>query len=140
MSETKMCKCSEEERAHFGVKLLTPGEPCKKCKLPTITEEEEAAKIEKEIADVYKYSLTDNSIEEQESLINDLITEMASGGKYKKALQEGKFATFSLTGTNDWEDYASSVFRILMLKELMRISKSVDKLSKEIQKLNKLES
>jgi hypothetical protein len=102
-----------------------------------MTEEEEAAKLEKDLADVNKYSLTDNSIEEQESLINDLITEMASGGKYKKALQEGKFAAFSLVGSNDWEDYASSVFRILMLKELMRISKSVDKLSKEIEKLNK---
>jgi hypothetical protein len=136
MTEEQICKCSEDERAHFGVKLLTPGEPCKNCKLPTITKEQEAAKKKEGGHGVGLYSLTDNSIEEQESLINALIQEMAIGGKYNKALTEGKFASFSLTGTNDWEDYASSVFRIIMLKELMRISKSVDKLTREIERLN----
>lgn len=130
MSEIEMCQCSEEERAHFGVRTFTPGQPCKKCKLPTVS-------IEDNEPDVAKYSLTDNTLDDQEALVNDLINQMALGPKYKKALQEGKFAAFSLTGTNDWEDYASSVFRIIMLKELMRISRSVEKMSNEVEKLRK---
>ena len=132
MNDKSVCQCSELERQGFGVKKGIFGDSCKKCNLPIVPEEVDYVQPE----DKTYYSLTDNSIEEQESLINALIQQMAIGGKYKKALTEGKFASFSLTGTNDWEDYASSVFRVIMLKELMRISKSVDKLTHEIERLN----
>lgn len=131
MTDTSVCECSEIERKGFGVKKGIFGDTCKKCNLPIVPENSDYVQPE---GKTY-YSLTDNTLEEQESLINALIDQMALGGKYKKALTEGKFASFSLTGTNDWEDYASSVFRIIMLKELMRISKSVEKLTKEIEKL-----
>lgn len=131
MTEEQICKCSQEEREHFGIKRGSKGYICKNCKLPTSPEEDGFIDV-----GPTKYSLTQNTLEEQERLINELITQMGMGGKYKKALTEGTFASFALTGTNDWEDYASSVFRIIMLKELMRISKSVDKLTREIEKLN----
>lgn len=130
MSEIEICQCSEEEREHFGVRRGSNSYICKNCKLPTSTEEDGFVD-----AGPTRFSLTHNNLEEQEKLINELIVQMATNGKYKKALQEGKFASFSLTGTNDWEDYASSVFRIIMLKELMRISKSVEKLANEVEKL-----
>ena len=60
-----------------------------------------------------------------------LITQLASGKKYDRALNTGEFATFSIIGTNDWEDYASLSFRALTLKSLLRIEQSLDE-QKEI--------
>ena len=131
MNSSDACQCSATDREGFGVKKSMFGDTCKKCNLPIVPDD-----IEFTPSSSPKYSLTDNTLEEQESLINLLISQMAEGGKYKKALIEGKFANFSITGTNDWEDYASSVFRILMLKELMRVSKTVEGLRQELEKLN----
>jgi hypothetical protein len=59
-------------------------------------------------------------------VIEKLVSELASTKKYAKAIKQGSFATFSLIGTNDWEDYASLSISALNAISLANISRNLE--------------
>lgn len=73
--------------------------------------------------------------EEIEKLALMLINDLSGAGKYKKALEQGRFALFSIMGTEDWDDYAMGVLRVLMLKELMRMDTSLEEIKGLLKEL-----
>jgi hypothetical protein len=50
------------------------------------------------------------------------------GGKYDDALNGRRFASFSLIGTEDWEDYASLSIRGMLLESATDIEERLERI------------
>jgi hypothetical protein len=71
-------------------------------------------------------AIAGRSSSEHLEVIEKLVSELASTKKYAKAIRQGSFATFSLIGTNDWEDYASLSISALNAISLANISRNLE--------------
>jgi hypothetical protein len=60
------------------------------------------------------------------------IVRMLKQGKYAKPFDDGRFATFSLVGTNDWEDYASLVLQMIEVDTMLNIEEKLDLLLEKL--------
>ena len=56
------------------------------------------------------------------------ILAMLKQGKYAKPFERGRFAAFSLIGTEDWQDYASLVLQMIQVDTLLNIEERLDRL------------
>jgi hypothetical protein len=123
------------------IKTMSDGtEYCAKCNLPTElstlrldskTIEELAAAEAEALA---KLAITGRSAKHNREIAESLIGELAKEKKYAKAIKNGNFATFSIMGTNDWEDYASLSIAALNLLAITRIDENLEKLVKILEK------
>lgn len=71
-------------------------------------------------------AIAGRSSSEHLEVIEKLVSELASTKKYAKAIRQGSFATFSLIGTNDWEDYASLSISALNAISLANIARNLE--------------
>ena len=123
------------------IKTMSDGtEFCAKCNLPTTlptsgldskTSEELAAAESEALA---KLTITGRSAKHNREIAESLVSELAAGKKYAKAIKKGNFASFSIIGTNDWEDYASLSIAALNLLAITRIDENLEKLVKILEK------
>lgn len=58
-------------------------------------------------------------------ILRELVTR---GEKYSRPFTRGKFATFSLIGTEDWQDYAALVLQVVQIDTLLNIEQKLDSL------------
>lgn len=56
------------------------------------------------------------------------IVSLLKEGKYALPFDQGRFAVFSVMGTNDWEDYASLVLQMIQVDTLLNIEEKLDSL------------
>ncbi len=113
------------------------------CGLPDIQEDKTCGKCGNLIPDTRIAKLTakppentqklDVGIENRDASENRkiaelLINQLAGTKKYSRAIRGGDFATFSLVGTEDWEDYASLSFQALTLLALTNIDKNLEEI------------
>jgi hypothetical protein len=72
--------------------------------------------------------VNNRSATENRKVIEALINNLTYAKKYRKAIKGGQFATFTLMGTNDWEDYASLTLQSLQLLTLANIDDNLEKI------------
>lgn len=132
--EDKTCECSQENRATYGYRDVEGIRKCNNCqgKYADFKLDEIDLPVEEESFDPAALDISS-----QEEIIIRLIGQLAQSGKYHSALSKGKFAAFSIMGTNDWEDYASTALRTVMLKEVLRIDKNLEDIKKILAKIEK---
>lgn len=134
--EDKKCTCSETNRQTYGHRDVGEIRRCNNCQgiidVDGSQVQEKPVKEEKE-----SFSADTLDLRAQEELISRLVQHIGGIGKYNKALTKGEFAAFSLMGTNDWEDYASTVLRIMTLKESLRIDQNLEEIKKILIKIEK---
>ena len=130
----RICSCSQEIRSTYGYRDFDGLRKCNNCqgKFEDFTAEEIDKPAEQTAFDPASLDITS-----QEEIIIRLIGQLAQSGKYHSALSKGKFAAFSIMGTNDWEDYASTALRTVMLKEVLRIDKNLEDIKKILAKIEK---
>jgi hypothetical protein len=66
-------------------------------------------------------------------VVESLISNLAGAKKYKRAISDGEFATFSIIGTRDWEDYASLSIDALQLLTLAQINENLEAIRKQLE-------
>ena len=66
-------------------------------------------------------------------VVESLISNLAGTKKYKRAISDGEFATFSIIGTRDWEDYASLSIDALQLLTLAQINENLEAIRKQLE-------
>ena len=130
----KICECSEETRNTYGHRDYEGSRKCNNCQGQYADFKPE--EIDQPV-DEATYDPASLDISSQEEIIIRLIGQLAQSGKYHSALSKGKFAAFSIMGTNDWEDYASTALRTVMLKEVLRIDKNLEDIKKILTKIEK---
>lgn len=66
------------------------------------------------------------------------ILHMLKQGKYAKPFERGRFAFFSIMGTEDWDDYASLVVRMVQTDTLLDIHQLLGSMQTEQRRTNEL--
>lgn len=66
------------------------------------------------------------------------ILHMLKQGKYAKPFDKGRFSFFSIMGTEDWDDYASLVVRMVQTDTLLDIHRLMETMSVEQRQTNAL--
>ena len=65
-------------------------------------------------------------------MVESLLTSLAGAKKYRRAIFDSEFATFSIIGTEDWEDYASLSIDALQLLTLAQINENLEAIRKQL--------
>ena len=116
------------------------------CGLPDIQDDKTCGKCGNSIPEARITKLTteptpkfDVRIEDRDAAGNRKIAEMlvnqlALTKKYNRAIRGGDFASFSIIGTDDWEDYASLSLQALTLLTLTNIDKNLEEIKTAMKK------
>lgn len=66
-------------------------------------------------------------------VVESLLSNLAGTNKYKRAISDGEFASFSIIGTTDWQDYASLSIDALQLLTLAQINQNLEAIRKQLE-------
>lgn len=143
VDEITLCKCSETVVNNWGSRTTNFQDVflCNFCdmrseKLSTPVVEEEVAnqQTNPEAIPKFEVPISGRSAQENLEVVETLLTSLAAGKKYKKAISSGEFALFTLVGTTDWEDYASLSIEALQLLTLAQINTNLEAIRKSLEK------
>lgn len=120
-----------------GLPDIQDDKTCGKCgnSIP----EERIAKLTKkpvEPAPEFNVRIENRDAAENRKIAEMLVNQLASTKKYRKSIRSGDFASFSIIGTDDWEDYASLSLQALTLLTLTNIDKNLEEIKNTIKKNN----
>lgn len=76
--------------------------------------------------------ISNRSATQNLKVVESLLTSLAGAKKYRRAIFDGEFATFSIIGTEDWEDYASLSIDALQLLTLAQINENLEAIRKQL--------
>lgn len=123
------CKCA--------IPWVEPDNSCSRCnkaisteRMKQITDAEAKAvrDAEDEEEAIFDVGIKNRSATENRKVIETLISNLTYAKKYRKAIKGGQFATFTIMGTSDWEDYASLTLQSLQLLTLANIDDNLEKI------------
>lgn len=123
------CKCA--------IPWVEPDNSCSRCqkaispeRIKQIADAEAKAVKDAEDEEEAKFDVGVNNrtAAENRKVIETLINNLTYAKKYRKAIKGGQFATFTIMGTSDWEDYASLTLQSLQLLTLANIDDNLEKI------------
>lgn len=132
MSSVILCQECKTEYRHNdkGVKS------CPKCSshywtlVSSEVEESNSNSAQTQIRDV---PISNRSATQNLEVVESLLSNLAGTKKYKRAISDGEFASFSIIGTADWEDYASLSIDALQLLTLAQINENLEAIRKQLE-------
>ncbi len=77
--------------------------------------------------------ITNRSATQNLKVVESLLSNLAGAKKYRRAIYDGEFASFSIIGTADWEDYASLSIDALQLLTLAQINENLEAIRKQLE-------
>ena len=124
------------------------------CGLPDIQDDKTCGKCSNSIPDERIAKLTKAALRQQDAepapefnvrienrdaaenrkIAEMLVNQLAGTKKYRRAIRGGDFASFSIIGTDDWEDYASLSLQALTLLTLTNIDKNLEEIKNTMKK------
>ena len=92
------------------------------------------AKLTAEPVPKFDVRIENRDAAENRKIAEMLVNQLALTKKYNKAIRGGDFASFSIIGTEDWEDYASLSFQAVTLLTLTNIDKNLEEIKNSMKK------
>ena len=127
---TDLCQCTDPDRKTEILPSRIWG--CSDCKLPldysnSVQNTGDSSSETRKQENTYsqRTSTPASTKNREQVLVENLINQLARTEKYNRAINQGEFATFSIIGTNDWEDYASLSFQALQLRGMIRLEQAI---------------
>jgi hypothetical protein len=124
----------KEEFCDCGIPEIQDDESCAKC--GNVIPEERITLLTEGLPQKFQLKIENRDANENRKIAEMLVEKLSETKKYGRAIKGGDFASFSLVGTKDWEDYASLSLQAVTLLTLTNIDKNLeaikDKLNKDI--------
>jgi hypothetical protein len=143
LEEITNCKCSETIIRNWGSRSTNLNDVylCNFCDLRAekladpVTEDDLPNQQEApEAPPKFEVPISGRDAHQNLEVVETLLSNLAAGKKYKKAISSGEFALFTLIGTTDWEDYASLSIEALQLLTLAQINANLEDIRKMLEK------
>ena len=132
MSSVNLCQECKTEYEHQG----NQGKQCPNCSSSfwsLVSSEDGDDNSKSAQTQVKNIPISNRSAMQNLEVVESLISNLAGAKKYKRAISDGEFATFSIIGTRDWEDYASLSIDALQLLTLAQINENLEAIRKQLE-------